>query len=218
MKRLLTTTVGIAAVALAMTACGAEDPPSSDGGGTDTVTESKDSGGDVADGDFRNAPVPTTDPDDAWEQDLPEEPSRDASLGEQIEYELTSAAAEFSHHYDADASVECPDVKGDKDEDVTCDMTYFGQKIAWDVSISGGSMVARYEYQSDQAVLSREYLENALRFKAEAEDVMCELDAEFTAVNPQEIEPITCHSRKDGTQTVWQLRVGGSGSTTFSER
>lgn len=217
MNRLLTATIGMAAVALALTACGAEDPPDSDGGPTETVSESE-GGGDVAEGDFRNAPVPGADPRDAWEKDLPAEPDREAALGEKIEYELTSAAAEFAHDYDDKAKVDCPEVKGDKDEDVTCEMTYFDQKITWEVSITGGSVVARYEYTSDQQVLSREYLENALRFKAQSEDVLCELDAEYTVVDPKKIDPITCHSLADGKQTAWQLSVGGTGSTTFSER
>lgn len=216
MNRLLTTTIGLAAVALALTACGAEEPPGSNDGPTDTVTESEGDG--IAEGDFRNAPVPEADPKDAWEQDLPTKPGSDKSMGEQIEFELVSAAAEFAHQYDDKAEVECPDVEGGKDKTVTCEMTYFGQKVEWEVSISGGTMVATFEYKSDQSVLSREYLENALRFKAQTEYVMCELDEEFTAVETANIEPITCHSLKDGEQTGWEVSVGSRGATTFSQQ
>ncbi|MGH8878997.1 MAG: hypothetical protein ACRD0P_16930 [Stackebrandtia sp.] len=217
MNRLLTTTIGIAAVALALTACGAEDPASeSKDGPTDTATESE--GGGIAEGDFRNAPVPDADPKDAWEKDLPAEPDSSAPLGDQIEFELTSAAAEYAHQYDDKAEVGCPDVKGDKDTDITCEMTYFDQKIEWDVAISGGSMVARYEYESDERVMSREFLENALRFKDKTEDVMCELDKDYTVVNPEKTEPVVCHSLKDGEQTNWELSVGGRGDVTFSQK
>lgn len=217
MNRLLTTTIGIAAIAMALTACGTDDPPDdSKDGPIDATSESEAEG--IAEGDFRNAPVPTNDPKDAWEKDLPAEPDREAPLAEKIEFELVSAAAEYTHQYDDKSEVTCPDIKGDKDEDVTCEMTYFGQKVEWKVSISGGSMVARYEYESEQSVQSREFLENALRYKAQTEDVMCELDEEYTVVNPQKTEPVVCHSLKDGEQANWQLSIGARGAVTFSQK
>lgn len=213
MNRLLTTTFGVAAVALALTACGAEDPDGAKDGPTEITSESKSADADA--GDLRNGPVPTADPNDAWEKDLPKEPGREAPVGDKIEFELLEATAKFAHHVDDKAVVECPDVKGDKDEDITCEATFFDQKVEWDVTITGGSMVVNYKYESKQRVLSREYIENALRFKEKTEDVKCELDEEFTVVDPENIDPVTCYSLKDGEQTTWELSVSGYGSASF---
>ncbi|HZE41151.1 MAG TPA: hypothetical protein VE172_20315 [Stackebrandtia sp.] len=217
MYRRIAALAGVAAVALALTACGPDE--SASGGSDDTATPSSSPSDDGIDkSKFRGAPVPKDDPSDAWEKKLPSEPGSGASMDAQIEYALAKETASYAHQYDKKGKADCPDVKAGKAQKITCSVTYFGQKIDWKVSISAGDIVASYDYKSDQRVMSRDYLENALRYEAKTTDVMCELDDAAAVVDPEKVKPIACHSLKDGEQTTWDLSVGSYGDAEFYEK
>ncbi|MGH8877646.1 MAG: hypothetical protein ACRD0P_09940 [Stackebrandtia sp.] len=204
------------ALVFTMTACGADS--ATDDGKDSTAPTTDSEGGADYDGEFRDGDVPGSDPNDAWEKDndLPEEPGDGAALDKQIEHELLTATFEFTRELDKDAAVECPKPSSDGG-DIDCETTYFGQKFDWKVSVSGGSVVASYEYESDKRVLSRSFVESTLRFEAETEKVACDIE-EYQLVNPEDVEPAKCYSQDGDTTTEWELSIGGYGDATFYEK
>lgn len=208
--------LGVAAVAVAavfaLGACGGEDNGDA---GDDTDAAENEGGGDAEpEGEFRNGPVPEENPDDAWENDsnLPKEPDSGESIAKQVEYELLTDSAQFAREVDPEGAVEC-DIKDGEEGDRTCTATYFGLEFEYAVSLSGTSFVS-YEYEASQRVVSRTYLEDALRYESDSEDVFCDLD-EYELIDPEDFA-LECRSLTEGEEVSWEVSLSASyGNATF---
>src|SRR5690606_20718288 len=114
---------GACGVALfASAGCAGQSPDDSAAPSTESSSEPAEP---VDDSQFREGPVPESDPVEDWEAeaDLPSEPGQDAPLSDQIRHELLMEAADFTKAFDPDGTVKCPDVSFGESADVTCDMT-----------------------------------------------------------------------------------------------
>lgn len=210
-------TLSVAALAgslFALSACGSDDAPD--------VTDDAAAVGDTEEaeaaapsGEFRNGPIPDADPSDNWgEDELPAEPDRDAPFSEGIEHQVLVWTAEFAHDYDPDASVTCDDTDGSTDETITCTATFFGTELPWQIAISGGSMVASFSPESSERIVSRGFVEDALRYEKDTEDVYCDFE-EYVVVDSEADESFECRSLADGEESVWELSLSGYGEAYF---
>lgn len=216
--------LGVAAAAaaalLALSACGgdADDDSSADDANDDAAAEEVDDESDpTVDGDFRNGPVPDSDPVEAWEEawedsdEQPDEPADDEPLSSRIAHALLVDSAEFTKDFDSDGVVECPEF--DDEGDYTCDATYFGHEYQLDVEVTGTGFVASYNYEAHERVVSRDMVEDALRFDTEAEDVFCPIE-EYELIDPDDHD-VECVSSADGEELVWELSLSMYGAISY---
>ncbi|GAA4902106.1 hypothetical protein LX16_0304 [Stackebrandtia albiflava] len=197
-----------ALAAAVLSGCGGEATPTDSGDAPEpTATEETQESSGV---DFRNGPVPESDPKDAWQDDpgLPEEPADTATLSEQVAYELLLDAVEYTKVVDPEAAVECPAFDFGDNGEYTCTVTYFGLSYDYLTTVSGSGIMANYEYEASERVVAREYVEDALRFDENVTDVFCDME-EHVLTDPEGYT-VECRSLADGEESVWNAEISAA--------
>ncbi|RCV54609.1 hypothetical protein DEF28_07925 [Marinitenerispora sediminis] len=165
-------------------------------------------------GDFRTGPVPSSAPR-FDESELPPEPADSASPGEQIEYELLTETITFAQAADPSATAECPETGATAQESITCTVTYQGLEVPWNVDINGGEYVFSFEAAAESKPISRDVAEDALRWYAEAEAVLCDME-EFALVTPGGDTGVTCQAQGSGGVETFAMETGTYGTFSFT--
>ncbi|MFC3995578.1 hypothetical protein ACFOVU_06620 [Nocardiopsis sediminis] len=165
-------------------------------------------------GDFRTGPIPSSAPR-FDESELPPEPAAGASPTEQIEYELLAETTTFAQAADPAATAECPETDAAAQETITCTVTYQGLEVPWSVDISGSEFVFSFEPRAEQQPISRDIAEDALRWYADTEAVLCDME-EYLLVAPDGDTDVTCQAQGSGGVETFAMETGTYGTFSFT--
>ncbi|MFC4565050.1 hypothetical protein ACFO4E_24605 [Nocardiopsis mangrovi] len=212
--RLTGTVAGLVAVG-ALAGCGGA--PSAEVPGeppAPTAAEEAPAEADAGSGDFRTAPVPSSAPG-FDESELPPEPAEGATPTEQIEYELLAETTTFAQATDPSATAQCPETDAATQETITCTVTYQGLEVPWSVDINGSAYVFSFEPWAEQQPISRDIAEDALRWYADAEAVLCDME-EHRLVTPDGDTGVTCQAQASGGVETFAMDTGTYGTFSFA--
>jgi|GEM_PF-6190243 len=214
-KLLRTMTItALAGSLFALSACGSEGEPNTSADAQAAPPEVEDDA-EAPSGEYRNAPIPAADPADSWGEDqLPQKPSNEDGLRMVIEHGVLVETATFAREFDPDGTAQCPEVSGSKDEAITCTVTYLGLDLEWEVEVKGGNYVSSYSAQAPDRVVSRSFVEDALRFDQQTEDVYCDIDEHHLTPATGD-EKFNCGSLTDGEESTWELVLSRYGEASF---
>lgn len=212
--------LGVAAAgsALALAACGADDPQPAE---QDTAAEEaedveeEDADGANDGGDFNQGPIPDEAPE-ADEADLPDEPADDAPLSERLGWDAIETVSSFAKVGDPDAAADCPDIEGEEGETATCTITYLGEELEYSLEIEGGGILVTYDWELSEAPLQREVVEDTLRVRAETEEVRCDMD-DVLMIVPGADDVATCEAQDGDRVRDYSVSIGDTGTLSVYE-
>ncbi|MFC7328457.1 hypothetical protein [Marinactinospora rubrisoli] len=213
-QRLTGTVAGVLAVGVLAGCGGAPDSEVPAEAPAPTTAESAPAEAAAASGDFRTGPVPSSAPR-FDENELPPDPGSSASPTEQIEYELLTETITFAQAADPSATAECPETDASTQESITCTVTYQGLEVPWNVDISGSEFVFSFEAEAERKPISRDIAEDALRWYAEAEAVLCDME-EYLLVTPDGDTGVTCQAQGSGGVETFAMETGAYGTFSFT--
>ncbi|MDE3723181.1 hypothetical protein PWG71_17450 [Nocardiopsis sp. N85] len=213
------TALGLAAVgsALALAACGGPAPADEPESTADTIeAEVEEEPADVDTGDFNQGPIPSEKPE-LNESDLPPEPDNSAPLGERIAWEALEQVSTFASMTDPDATYQCPDIAGEEGESVTCTVNFLGEEFEYNIDIQSSGILISYEQDLPEGPLVREMVEDTLRWDAETEYVLCDMESDLVRGRTSEDAPFTCQALDEETGDVseYTLSISMYGAYTF---
>ncbi|CAL9508518.1 hypothetical protein SUDANB121_03602 [Nocardiopsis dassonvillei] len=213
------TALGLVAAgsALALAACGGPAPAEEPEPRTGTAeTDVEEEPVEVDTEDFNQGPVPSEKPE-LNEDDLPPEPDNSAPLSERIAWEALEQVSIFASMTDPDATYQCPDIAGEEGESVTCTVNFLGEEFEYKIDIQSSGILISYEPELPEGPLVREMVEDTLRWDAETEYVLCDMESDLVRGRTSEDAPFTCRSLDAETGDVREhtLSISRYGAYTF---
>ena len=202
--------------ALALAACGGEDPEPTQPD-TAAVEEVEDEPAEVDTSSFHQGPIPDEAPEIDPEADLPAEPDSAASLGDRIAWEALERVSTFASVTDPDATSSCPEIAGEEGESVTCTVTFLDEEFEYSIDISSSGILINYDWDLPEGPLVREVVEDSLRVSAESELVLCDMDSDVERGETGGEAPFLCQSldEETGDVTEWEISISQYGSFSF---
>ncbi|MBB4929279.1 hypothetical protein F4561_000099 [Lipingzhangella halophila] len=213
--RSLLVLVAVGAV-LAGSACGtsaAEPEPevAADGGGP-----AGEQGEPVEPEGFRKGAIPNERHPEIEAADLPVEPEPDDPLSDRMAWTALKEISEFGGKVDPDADTSCPKIGGESGESVTCEVSYLGEDIEYQIDIEESDSVLRYESTAEGMPMLRDVMEAGLRSFEDTEYAVCDME-EIELVTPNEDTGIECRAlhEEDGTVVTFVLLATENGAPLF---
>jgi hypothetical protein len=204
--------------ALALAACGADDPEPAR---TDTTAEDpweeEEETAEVDASAFNQGPVPDETPELDSDADLPPEPASDAPLGDRIAWEALDRVSTFASMADPDATYTCPEIEGEEGESVTCTVTFLSEDFDYTIDVQSSGILINYEWDLPEGPLVREVIEDSLRVSAQTEYVLCDMDSDLERGETGGKAPFLCQSldEETGDVTDWEISISQYGSFSF---
>jgi hypothetical protein len=203
--------------ALALAACGTEDPEPVE---TDTAAveaiETEEEAAEVDASSFNQGPVPDEAPE-IDEADLPAEPDSSAPLGDRIAWEALERISTFASTTDPDATYTCPEIAGEEGEAVTCTVNFLDEDFEYSIDIESSGILVSYDWDLPEGPLVREIVEDSLRASTESEYVLCDMASDLERGETGGEAPFLCQSLDEETGDVseWELSISQYGAFSF---
>ena len=204
--------------ALALAACGADDPvpAETDAAPAEEVELDEEEAPDTDTSSFNQGPIPPEAPE-IDEADLPAEPDSSAPMGERIAWEALEAVSTFASVTDPDATYTCPDIAGDEGDSVTCTVNFLGEEFEYSINSESTGVLISYDWEMPEGPLVREVVEDSLRESEQTELVLCDMESDVERGETGGEASFLCQSldEESGDVSDWELSISQYGAFTF---